>query len=62
MKIMTDKQFEEAVQKAIADDRRQERIELDFKRLDNRVDQLMCRIEELQYRLVSAERKEECSM
>ena len=56
---MTDKQFEEAVRKAIADDRRQERIELDFKRLDNRIDQLMCRIEELQYRLVSAERKEE---
>ena len=59
MKIMTDKQFEEAVRKAIADDKRQEKLELNFKRLDDRIDQVMCRIEELQYRLVSAERKEE---
>lgn len=59
MKILTDKQFNEEIKKAIAEEQRNERIELNIKRLDDRIDLLMSRLEELHFRLASAERKEE---
>ena len=59
MRLMSEARFREEIEKAITESHRQERIELEFKRIDDRIDTLMSQVEELHFVLRQAsERKE----
>ena len=57
MKIMSDKQFREEIEKAINESHRREQIELEFCKIDDRINALANRVDELQYALNQAQKR-----